>query len=110
MTVTDRFRLDCQMTLVTGAAAGIGRGFARMFAMAGSAVVVTDLKKEGAETVAQEIKSVGGRAIGRTCNVTTEEEISAAIDAAGRSLGKLIGSHDDSSVLMADPAKIQCLR
>jgi hypothetical protein len=53
---------------------------------------------------------VVGRANGRTCNVTTEEDISTAIDAAGRSLGKLIGSHDDSRVLMGDPAKIQCLR
>ena len=49
MAATDRFKLDGQVTLVTGAAAGIGRGIARLFALAGSAVVVTDLKKDGAE-------------------------------------------------------------
>jgi 7-alpha-hydroxysteroid dehydrogenase len=85
----DRFRLDGRVTLVTGAAAGIGRGIARLFAQAGSAVVVTDLKKDGAELVAQEIKSAGGQAIGLACNVTKEEDLVAAVDAAVRTFGSL---------------------
>ena len=89
MAATDRFKLDGQVTLVTGAAAGIGRGIARLFAQAGSAVVVTDLKKEGAEAVAQELKSAGGQAIGLACNVTREEDLVAAVDAAVRTFGKL---------------------
>lgn len=89
MAATDRFRLDGQVTLVTGAAAGIGRGIARLFAQAGSAVVVTDLKKEGAEAVAQELKSAGGQAIGLACNVTKEEDLVAAVDAAVTAFGKL---------------------
>ncbi len=89
MPVTDRFRLDGQVTLVTGAAAGIGRGIARLFAKAGSSVVVTDLKKDGAEAVAQEIKSAGGQAIGLACNVTREEDLVAAVDAAVRTFGTL---------------------
>jgi len=89
MTVTDRFRLDGHVTLVTGAAAGIGRGIARLFAEAGSAVVVADLKGEGAEFVAAEIKAAGGRAIGLACNVTREDDLSAAVDAAASNFGKL---------------------
>ena len=89
MTATDRFRLDGQVTLVTGAAAGIGRGIARLFALAGSAVVVTDLKKDGAELVAQEIKSTGGQAIGLACDVTKEEDLAAAVDTAVRTFGSL---------------------
>ena len=53
MPVTDRFRLDGQVALVTGAAAGIGRGIAKVFAEAGAAVVVTDRKQEGAALVAR---------------------------------------------------------
>ena len=89
MAVTDRFRLDGQVTLVTGAGAGIGRGIARLFAEVGSSVVVTDRKQEGAAHVAEEIKKAGGKAIGLACDVTREDELEGAVDAAIRSFGKL---------------------
>jgi len=89
MAVTDRFRLDGQVTLVTGAGAGIGRGIARLFAEVGSSVVVTDRKQDGAAQVADEIKKAGGKAIGLACDVTKEDELEGAVDAAIRSFGKL---------------------
>ncbi len=89
MVATDRFRLDGQVTLVTGTGAGIGRGIARHFAQAGSSVIVTDLKKDGAEAVAQEIKAASGQAIGVACDVTKEEDLAAAVDTAVRAFGKL---------------------
>lgn len=89
MSVTDRFALTGQVALVTGAAAGIGRGISSLFARAGAAVVVTDLKLDGAQAVAAEITKQGGKAIGLECNVTKEEHLAAAVDAAVKSFGKL---------------------
>ena len=89
MHVIDRFRLNGQVTLVTGAGAGIGRAIAKVFAAAGSAVAVTDLKNETAEAVAAEIRQAGGKAIGLACNVTKEDDLSAAVDAAVKAFGKL---------------------
>ncbi|MDO9431106.1 MAG: SDR family NAD(P)-dependent oxidoreductase, partial [Phenylobacterium sp.] len=83
------FRLDGEVALVTGAAAGIGRAIAETFAQAGAAVVVTDLKLDQAEEAASVINQAGGRAIGLECNVTDEAHRAAAIEAAVRTFGKL---------------------
>jgi 7-alpha-hydroxysteroid dehydrogenase len=89
MQVVDRFRLDSQVTLVTGAAAGIGRAIAKVFAAAGSAVVVTDRNEDGAGLVAEDIRAAGGRAIGLACDVTKEADLEAAVSAAADGFGAL---------------------
>ena len=83
------FRLENDVAIVTGGAAGIGRGIAETFARAGAAVVVTDLNKDGADAVAEVIVAAGGRAIGLECNVTDEAHRQAAIDAALQAFGKI---------------------
>lgn len=82
-------RLDGDVAIVTGAAAGIGRATAVTFAQCGAAVVVTDLKKEGAEAVVREITGQGGKAIGLECDVTKEVHLSAVIDHTVKAFGKI---------------------
>ena len=56
-------RLDGKVALVTGAASGIGRAIAEVYAAAGCAVALADLNAPGADTVAAAINASGGRAI-----------------------------------------------
>ena len=89
MNFSDLLSLKGDVALVTGAGAGIGKAIAMLFAEAGAAVVVSDLKEETAKAVAQEITKAGGRAIGVACNVTEEEDLVRAVDAAVSKFGKL---------------------
>lgn len=89
MSVIDKFRMDGQVAIVTGAAAGIGRGIAEVFADAGCAVVVSDLSLDKAEAVADAIRAKGGKAAGAVCNVVEEADREALVKTALDHFGKL---------------------
>lgn len=89
MSVIDQFRMDGQVAIVTGAAAGIGRGIAEIFADAGCAVVISDLALDKAEAVAEGIRTKGGQAVGTVCNVVQEADREALVKTAVDRFGKL---------------------
>ena len=89
MQVLDRFGLAGQVAIVTGGGAGIGRGIAELFAAAGAAVVVSDLRPETAEAVADGIRSRGGKAAGLACNVTEEGARERLVAGALSEFGKV---------------------
>lgn len=89
MSVLERFGLDGQVALVTGAGAGIGRGIAELFAAAGARVAVSDLRAEAAEAVAEGIRRTGGAAAGFACDVTDEAARESLVKGALAAFGRL---------------------
>ena len=70
-------RLQGKIALVTGAASGIGKEIAIVYAQEGAKVVIADLNQEGADATAAELKAKGGEAIGVAMDVTDEGQVDA---------------------------------
>jgi 3-oxoacyl-[acyl-carrier protein] reductase len=75
--------------LVTGAASGMGRATARVFAADGAKVAVTDFAVEGAQSVAAEIAAEGGTAKAWTLDVASRDDINAVVSAVAAHFGGL---------------------
>ncbi|MGC9333491.1 MAG: SDR family NAD(P)-dependent oxidoreductase [Anaerolineae bacterium] len=82
-------RLAGKVALVTGAASGIGRATALLFAREGAAVAVVDLDEAGARAVAQAIRDEGGQAMAIGCDVSRAEDCQRAVQATVDALGRL---------------------
>lgn len=89
MSVLERYSLEGQVAVVTGAGRGIGAGIAKDFAKAGAKVVVAARRTNEIEAVAEAIRKGGGEAIAVTTDVTDDTALDALARAAVDTFGKL---------------------
>jgi NAD(P)-dependent dehydrogenase (short-subunit alcohol dehydrogenase family) len=93
--------------LIFGAARGIGRAVALEFARRGAALALADIDAAAAQSTAAEITAAGGRAVGLSCNVLSEESVRAAAAEAERDLGELdIVMNNVGGILSGNPEDI----
>ncbi len=79
-------RLDGRVAVITGGASGIGAGTARRFVAEGARVVVADVQVDAGEALADEL---GDGAVFARTDVTSEDDVAAAVDLAVSQFGRL---------------------
>ena len=80
-------KLKDKSAIITGAASGIGKEIALVFAREGANVAIADLNKDAAEATANEIRASGRQAMGVAMNVTDEQAVNDGVATVVRAFG-----------------------
>lgn len=104
MTITDMFRLDGRVALVTGASSGLGVAFARGLAEAGADVVLAARRAERLEVTAGLVHETGRRSLSVATDVADPTQCQSLVDAAMAEFGRVDVLVNNAGVGTAVPA------
>ena len=76
-----KFRLDGQLALVTGASSGLGQHFAQVLAQAGAKVALAARRVDKLQSLVEEIQRSGGDAVAVALDVSDAASVRACFDA-----------------------------
>ncbi len=99
-------RLDGKVALISGAASGIGKDAAALFAWEGACVVIADVADESGEASAKEIREAGGQAEYVHADVSSPDDVQAAIRTALDRFGGLHVLYNNAGVMLADDVSV----
>ncbi len=94
--------LTGKRAVITGAASGVGAATAATFARIGAAVTVADIDADGAEAVAEQIRSAGGTAISVAVDVADEDQVAEMIARTKQEFGGIDILHNNAAALSND--------
>ncbi len=80
-------QMEGKLAVITGAATGIGRATALLFAQEGAAVAVGDINEAGARQTVADIETAGGKAWFFPCDVTNAGDVAALFNNAAGVMG-----------------------
>ena len=95
-------RLEDKVALITGAASGIGRETALLFAAEGARVVAVDIDEEGAGETVEQIAAAGGESISVRADVSSPLDTEAMVASAETRFGALHVLFNNAGIMHAD--------
>ena len=95
-------RMQDKVALITGAASGIGRETALLFASEGAAIVLADVNVDDGAKVAHEIQSGGGRSAYVHADVSRADDCEQMIATAEETFGKLNVLFNNAGIMLGD--------
>ena len=104
MAVTDMFRLDDRVAIVTGASSGLGVAFAQGLAEAGADVVLGARRADRLEDTAELVRGAGRRALPVATDVADPDSCTALVEAAMAEFGRVDVLVNNAGVGTAAPA------
>ena len=96
-------RFRDKVTLITGAASGIGRATALMFAREGASVALLDRNAEGLQAVADEVEQLGQRPLLVATDLEPRENCADAVKRTVESFGRIDVLSNSAVVAITDP-------
>jgi NAD(P)-dependent dehydrogenase (short-subunit alcohol dehydrogenase family) len=82
-------RLRDKVAVVTGAASGIGRAAAVLFAEEGASVLLTDVNADGGQAAVRSIAAQGGTATFSVADMSRESECQRVVETCRQTFGRL---------------------
>ncbi|MFN8193968.1 MAG: 3-oxoacyl-ACP reductase family protein [Nocardioidaceae bacterium] len=104
MTISDLFRLDDRVAVVTGASSGLGVAFAQALAEAGADVVLGARRVDRLTDTARLVEAVGRRAVTVATDVADPAQCQALLDAATDAFGRVDVLVNNAGIGTAVPA------
>ena len=95
--------LQGNVALITGAASGIGKAIAELYAENGASIAIADINLQAANAVAEGIRAKGGQAIGIAMDVSDEASVNTGTDAVIEAFGRLDILISNAGVQIVNP-------
>jgi NAD(P)-dependent dehydrogenase (short-subunit alcohol dehydrogenase family) len=94
--------VDGRVIIVTGSGQGVGRGLANHLAKAGATVVVAEWKPDKMERTTEELRALGGQALGVVVDINEKDQIDAMVAQTVDAFGKVDGIVNNAQTFRAN--------